>query len=416
MFNRLKNFFSSSVGQIFLAAFFLRVFLAPLFFHPDTKTNYYNSHFLSLGVVNIYEFLAKNPDKAFLGEFSYPPLTYFFYGLLYYPLKVVLGPDFLNWLAMGNDAVAVPNIFRYLFFMKVPLFFFEFFVGFLITKILKDEKEIKRALLFWFFNPANIYAITFMGQFDIIPTFLSVLALYLVVNKRKAILGAIALGLGGALKTYPLLLLPFLSVISTKGIWKQFKVFILGLFPYLLFVLPFLKSVSFRQSSFVSGLSQRLFILNLSIGFEEQILLVIFSLVLLFLIADWKKEVGESLSGYFLAVPLIVLAGSHFHPQWLIWITPFLALSVGKCKKLLLPSAILLTGWLGTVVLFNDKFLTWGLFSPFDPGIFFLPPLRDLIADFFSPVLLQSLFHTLFAACAIWISILVITGKLNEKS
>jgi len=366
--------------------------------------------------VNIYEFLAKNPDKAFLGEFSYPPLTYFFYGLLYYPLKVVLGPDFLNWLAMGNDAVAVPNIFRYLFFMKVPLFFFEFFVGFLITKILKDEKEIKRALLFWFFNPANIYAITFMGQFDIIPTFLSVLALYLVVNKRKAILGAIALGLGGALKTYPLLLLPFLSVISTKGIWKQFKVFILGLFPYLLFVLPFLKSVSFRQSSFVSGLSQRLFILNLSIGFEEQILLVIFSLVLLFLIADWKKEVGESLSGYFLAVPLIVLAGSHFHPQWLIWITPFLALSVGKCKKLLLPSAILLTGWLGTVVLFNDKFLTWGLFSPFDPGIFFLPPLRDLIADFFSPVLLQSLFHTLFAACAIWISILVITGKLNEKS
>jgi len=416
MFNRLKNFFSSSVGQIFLAAFFLRVFLAPLFFHPDTKTNYYNSHFLSLGVVNIYEFLAKNPDKAFLGEFSYPPLTYFFYGLLYYPLKVVLGPDFLNWLAMGNDAVAVPNIFRYLFFMKVPLFFFEFFVGFLITKILKDEKEIKRALLFWFFNPANIYAITFMGQFDIIPTFLSVLALYLVVNKRKAILGAIALGLGGALKTYPLLLLPFLSVISTKGIWKQFKVFILGLFPYLLFVLPFLKSVSFRQSSFVSGLSQRLFILNLSIGFEEQILLVIFSLVLLFLIADWKKEVGESLSGYFLAVPLIVLAGSHFHPQWLIWITPFLALSVGKCKKLLLPSAILLTGWLGTVVLFNDKFLTWGLFSPFDPGIFFLPPLRDLIADFFSPVLLQSLFHALFAACAIWISILVITGKLNEKS
>ena len=416
MFNRLKNFFSSSVGQIFLAAVFLRIFLAPFFFHPDTKTNYYNSHFLSSGVVNIYEFLAKNPDKAFLGEFSYPPLTYFFYGLLYYPLKVILGPDFLNWLAMGNDAVAVPNIFRYLFFMKVPLFFFEFFVGFLITKILKDEKEIKRALLFWFFNPANIYAITFMGQFDIIPAFLTVLALYLVVNKRKVVWGAIALGLGGALKTYPLLLLPFLSIIATKGLWKQFKVFILGLFPYLLFVLPFLTSASFSQSSFVSGLSQRLFILNLSIGFEEQILLVIFPLVLLFLIADWKKEVGENLAGYFLAVPLIVLAGSHFHPQWLVWTTPFLALSVGKCKKLLLPSVILLIGWLGTVVLFNDKFLTWGLFSPFDPGIFFLPSLRDLISGFFSPVLLQSLFHTFFAACAIWISILVITGKQNEKS
>lgn len=413
---KLKNFFSSSIGQIFLAAFFLRIFLAPFFFHPDTKTIYYNSHFLSSGVVNIYEFLAKNPDKSFLGEFPYPPLTYFFYGLLYFPLRVILGPDFLNWLSMGNDAVAVPNIFRYLFFMKLPLFFFEFAVGFLITRILKDEKEIKRALLFWFFNPVNIYAIIFMGQFDIIPTFLTVLALYLVINKRKAVWGAVALGLGGALKTYPLLLLPFLSVISTKGLWKQLKIFVSGLFPYLLFVLPFLGSVYFRQSTFASGLSQRMFILNLSIGFEEQILLVIFLLALLFLVAGWAKEADKNLTGYFLAVPLIVLAGSHFHPQWLVWIIPFLALSVGKCRKLLLPSAILLAGWLGTVVLFNDKFLTWGLISPFDPGIFFLPPLRDLLAGFISPVLLQSLFHTLFAASAIWISILAITGRLNEKS
>lgn len=414
--NQLKKFFSSTTGQIFLAALFLRVFLAPFFFHTDIKTIFYNSHFFSEGVINIYEFLAKNPDKSYLGEFPYPPLTYIFYGLLYFPLKVILGPGFPQWLAMGNDAVAIPDIFRYLFFMKIPLIFFEFLVGILIIKLIKDKNQAKAGLLFWFFNPVNIYAIVLMGQFDIIPTFLTVLALFLLLKKKKAGLAAIALGLGGALKSYPLLFLPFLVIVSSKDWRQRIKLFVFGLLPYGLFVFPFLGSVYFRQSSFVSGLSQRMFLLGLNIGFEEQILLVVLGLTFLLLLADWKIKAPENLPGYFLSLPLVILAGSHFHPQWLLWATPFLALLLAKEKKLLLPIAILIIGWLGTVFLFNDKFLTWGLISPFDSGVFFFPTVRELIKNVFEPKLLQSLFHTLFSASALWICYLVITHKFYESS
>lgn len=412
---KIKNFFASGTGRIFVAAIFLRLFLAPFFFHPDNKTIFYNSHFLSERIINIYEFLGQNPAKANLGNFPYPWLTYLVCGVYYLPLKFILGSGFTRWLSMGNDAVAIPEIFRYLFAMKLPLILFESLIGVLLMKLIADEDKRERALLFWFFNPANLYAVVFMGQFDIIPAFLTVLALYLTIVRKKTGWGAIALGIGGALKTYPLLFLPFLVLLATKNWRQRLKLAILGLIPYGLFVFPFLGNVYFRQSSFVSGLSQRMFLLNLSIGFEEQILLVLLGLVFLVFLADWRAG-KQNLTSYFLTIPLIILAGSHFHPQWLLWAMPFLALLVGKEKRLFLPAIILLAGWLGVVLLFDDKFLTWGLVSPFDPGVFFLPPSRELVQGVFSPALLQSICHTLFSAAAVWISVLVLSGKQDEKA
>jgi len=395
---------ASCLGQIFLAAAFLRLLLAPFFFHTDIKTNYYNSHFLSQGVFNIYDFLAKNPDQAVLGEFSYPPLTYWFYGLVFFPLKLLLGNGFAQWLAMGNEAVTVPNLFRFLFFMKLPLFVFEFLTGWLLIKMVKGERQKERVLLFWLFNPVNLYAIVLMGQFDVVPTFLVVLALFLALEKKHS-KAAISLGLGAAFKTFPLLFLPFLAL-SVKDWKNRLKIFGVGLLPYLASILPFIRSKAFWQSSLVSGLSQRIFFLGLEIGFEEKILLVVLALVGLLFVLDWQENHSGKLAGYFLALPLIILAGSHFHPQWLLWATPFLALFLSKENKLVFPIIILLAGWLGKIILFNDKFLTLGLISPFDPGVFFLPSFRDLVKDQSLTNLAISLLQTLFTASAIWLSFL----------
>lgn len=413
----MKHFwkiFSSPIAQIFVAAAFLRFFLAPFFFHPDIKTIYYNSHFLSEGVWNIYDFLAKNPSQAVLGEFPYPSLTFLFHGLVYFPLRFLLGSNFTGWLGMGNDAVAIPNIFRYLFFMKVPLFFFEFGVGFLLSKMIKDEKMKRLVLLFWFFNPVNIYTIVLMGQFDIIPVFLTVLALYWAMNKNF-FWAALALGFGGALKSFPLLFLPFLVIISGGNWWSKIKLALVGILPYGVFVLPFLGSVAFRQSSLVSGLSQRMFILGLDIGFEEKILLIIFALAFLFLLAAWRGDDQNSLVEYFLSLPLIILAGSHFHPQWMIWAMPFLVIILAEDRRLFLPASILVFGWLGTTFFFNDKFLTLGLISPFDPGVLFLPPPREIVKGVFQDNLPQNFFHTVFSSAAILLSFLAVSKKYVEK-
>jgi len=401
--------------QIFLAAALLRIILAPFFFHPDIKTIFYISQFFANGVVNIYEYLAQNPEKLILGPFVYPPLAYFFFGSIFPLIRALAGPAFGQWLAMGNEAVAVPHIFRYLFLIKLLPFAFEFLVGGLLVKILKNSRERQLALLFWFFNPVNIYAVILMGQFDVVPAFFTLLALYWAVGQKKPLWGAVALGIGGAMKSYPLLFLPFLAIVCGRDWRQQIKLFILGVAPYVIFTLPFVTSPSFRADTLISGLSQRMFLLGLDIGFGERILVVLLALVILFLLAAWRSGSKQDLAAYFLAVPLFLLAGSHFHPQWLIWAMPFLAIFIAKENKLFLPVVILLMGWLGTILLFDDKFLALGLLSPLDPGILFLPPLRELLSKIFQPSLLQSIFHTLFSASAIWIVCLVVAGKQHER-
>jgi hypothetical protein len=396
------------MNQIFLAAAFLRLFLAPFFFHPDLKTIFYNSHFLSFGVWNIYDYLWQHPQEAHLGPFVYPPLTYFLFGLLYQIEKIFAGLGFEEWLAMGNEAVGVANLFRFLFLVKFPLFVFEFLTGFLLIRLIQGEKQKKIALILWFFNPVNIYAICLMGQFDIIPAFLSVLSVYLSLTGSWG-WAAFALGVGGAFKTYPLLFLPFLAVASQKKWLEQFKIFLFGLFPYFLTILPFINSKPFWESVLVSGLSQRIFLLGLPIGFGEQIFLVLFGLVILFL--GQRNNLIKS----FLAVTLIVLGGSHFHPQWFIWALPFLVVSVTSSKNLFLPFILLISGWLGVTFLFEDKFLTWGLFTPLEPGILFLPSIRELLKGVIDASLVQSVFHTIFAASAIWIVYLEIFKNENER-
>lgn len=401
--------------QIFLAAALLRLFLAPFFFHPDIKTILYNSHFLSFGVWNIYDYLSQHPQEAHLGPFVYPPLAYFLFGLLYQLEKIFAGSGFREWLSMGNEAVLVTNLFRYLFVIKLPLFLFEFLVGFLLIRLIQDQKQKKIALILWFFNPVNIYVVCLMGQFDVIPAFLSILSIYLVFLNQWG-WAAFVLGFGGALKTYPLLFLPFLIIASRKRWIEQLGLLLIGLSPYIVTVLPFLGSKPFLESVLISGLSQRMFLLGLPIGFGEQILVVLFGLVMLFLFfVDSKKDRKSNLLGNFLAIILIILGGSHFHPQWFIWALPFLAILVASNKKLNFPFILLMAGWLGITFLFDDKFLTLGLLSPLDQGILFLPPIRELLKGLIDPNLAQSIFHTIFTASAIWLVYLTVFKEQDER-
>ena len=383
--------------QIIGLAAFIYLFLAPFTYHPDIKTIFYQSQFLSQGVFNIYSFFAQNPGSAFLGPFVYPPLAYFIYGILFIPVKIIAGFGFSQWLGMGNDAVGVTHIFQYLFAIKLPAIIFHFLTAFILMKFLSDEKEQNKILLLWFFNPISIYVIAFMGQIDGLAVFLTVLAFYLA--KRRSVLATVSLGLAAAIKTYPLLLLPFLAVYIGKT-WRKRLVHIgFGLVAYTVFILPFVTTPSFYTSTLASGLSQRIFELKLYLGFGENILIVpaILIAILLF-VASGRIENRRIFSNYFLVITFLTVVLTHFHPQWGLWFLPFLITSFMNIKKdISIWSALILLflGWFGTILLFDDKFLSWGILSPIDPGILFLPTFAELIKRVFDPLLIQSLFHTI---------------------
>ncbi|MEK7090941.1 MAG: glycosyltransferase 87 family protein [Patescibacteria group bacterium] len=366
-------------------------FIAPFFFHPDIKIIYYLSQFLSQGTVNIYQYIAANPDKALLGSFVYPPLSYFVMGLVYPVVNFLAGSGFTPWLGMGNDAVDIAGIFRYLFLIKTPLILALLATGWALSRI-----SSRRVVLWiWFFNPITIYVVGFMGQIDILPVLLSVLALLLA--KPKPFLAAVLLGLGAALKTYPLLLLPFLALLSTSNLKRSALIFLAGLSPYILLVAPFLTTPAFYSDTLTSGLTQRVLQLSLPLGYSENLYLVPIVLTGLLLAAGvLHRGQIHRLSAYWMAASLLPVVLSHFHPQWILWSMPFISLWIAS-KSDWLSLLLFSASFLATVFLFADKFLTWGLISPFNPQILFLPA--------FSNPLLQSLSHSVLVGVGLWISL-----------
>ena len=386
--------------KLILAATFFYLFISPFYFHPDIKTIYYLAHFLGSGVLNIYDFISTHKEASLLGPFVYPPLAYYLFGILYFPINVLAGSNFTAWLGMGNDAVTVDNIYRYIFLIKLPIISLFIYTGVLLSKLVEKQYKVLVAAL-WFFNPISIYVVGLMGQFDVIPVFLTVLSLVLV--KKKLFWAAVALGAGAAIKTYPLLLLPFLAITSSHDRKMQMKLLVIGLIPYLLSVAPFLKSSAFYSDTLTSGLSQRMLQLGLPVGFGEQILIVPAILIaFLFLCIYQDSGRKEKLPFYYLAITLTMVGGSHFHPQWALWALPFVALYFVSVRSWLI-YLFYFVGFLGTVFLFNDKFLTLGLLSPFDSGVFFLPTPAEVFTKVIEPSIVQSIFHTTLLVSGLWI-------------
>lgn len=407
---KIKFFLKSFYGRAFLLALFVRFLLMPFIFHPDIKSHHFHFYFLSQGVFNIYQFLASNiQNLPYTDTFNYPPLVYFVFGAVQFLLKPFLGGEFVNWIFdWGPSRLASPEIFRYLFILKIPYLILDIITAFLLTHFFKEKKEKQKVFLFWLFNPIALYSIYGLGSFDILPS-LFVLWSVLLVLKKRPTRGALILGLAAAFKTYPLLFLPFLVVFGAKDIKGRLKIFILGLVPYFLTCLPFLGSAPFRESVLLSGLSQRLFFAAIPLGFGENLIIFVTALTFLFFLAlRFASSVAhpeEKIIPFFLAVLLLVLGLGHFHPQWMIWILPFLTILLVKKPSLAFAQVVFYLSFLAVVFLFNDRAQLLGLLTPINLDFIEIPSIFEILRDkkIIDPFLLQSLFHSLLAGTALWL-------------
>ncbi len=183
---------------ILIAGIILRIFLSFATFHPDIAALSAGGQFITNGhFLNLYDY---SSDALVL---NYPPLIYWFFGAL-------------NFLFNGN----VP-------FLKLSYLFFDIFTALLLYKLV-DPRKATLAFSLWIFNPINLYASYMMGQFDIIPTFFTIISIYLI-TKNKLGLAALALGGGIAFKLYPIFLLIPLLILA-KSFWTKVKLLILAFY------------------------------------------------------------------------------------------------------------------------------------------------------------------------------------------
>lgn len=348
----------------------LRLFLAFSTFHPDLLAFYLGGKMVGEGnILNLY-------DLSFeMATFNYPPLIYWFFGLF-------------NLLTGGN-----------FYLLKLPYLIFDLSLGLILMKLVEPKNKVFVFGL-WMFNPINLYATYMMGQFDIIPTFFTVLSVYLVAKNRLQ-LSALALGLGIAFKLYPIFLLIPLIILG-KTIGEKFKLGILAILPYLLTTAPYLPSAGFRSNALLANQSSKSLYVNLPVSGGEAILLFPVFLIFFYLLI-WRKKERNFFWKIYLIPLLLFFIFTHYHPQWLIWITPFLILdlSVERFKNLL-PIVLVFITWISSLFFF-DPSLTVGIFAPLLPALAVTPDIWTLLNLKVDYNFSRSMLQTIFAASSFYL-------------
>jgi len=322
---------------ILIVGIAIRILLSFSTFHPDSLAFKLGGELIASGkILNLYDYSDSN-----VAILNYPPAIYWFQGLFHFLFGSLLEGSLL---------------------VKFSYLIFDLLTGFLLLKLFSSKKEAIFAFTIWMFNPINLYTTYMMGQFDIIPTFFSILSIYLIA-KNKLKLAAVSLGAGIAFKIYPIFLLIPLIFLG-KNYLDKLKLFIIGVIPYLFSILVYLPSHSFRTTALFAAQSSKSLYAGIPVSGGESILLFPATLMIFYLLLLEKKMNGLSFWKIYSIPLLLFFIFTHFHPQWLIWITPFLIISLtSNIRKVVLPMLLIFTSWFLSLFFF-DPSLTLGMFAP----------------------------------------------------
>lgn len=388
----------------------IRLVLMPITLHPDLWGHSFVAYFFAYkGVFNIYDYLLSLPHTHPLvvnfgvnDIFIYPPLTYFTLGIFRVLVKPFTDANFIPWLMVNISHVHDnPELPSQLFFFKLPYLFIDFAMAYLLTKLFDNPKRKLQVFAIWMLNPVTLYATFMMGQFDILPALFSVWALYFA-KKEKYSYAALALGIGGSYKLYPLFFVIPLAFMFGKTLKQKAKLIGIGIAPFIAFSLPFLSSPGFRQMVLFSPKSEKMLYMQFPVSGAEGLYPFIMGLMIFFLIAYYKRTKLQ-LADYFLGILLLTFSITHYHPQWFLWITPFLAYKLVQTDfKVGLVISVFVLSWLYIVFTF-DPSLSYGLFNPLWPNLGDATVgLTDVISKFTDANMVRSVVRSAFAGTAIY--------------
>ncbi|MEM3399919.1 MAG: hypothetical protein QXP42_03735 [Candidatus Micrarchaeia archaeon] len=347
--------------RILIGGIILRLLLIPFAAHVDQIVLLWMlSKSVTQFTLNPYEYLY-SLGLPYL--FPYPPIFYFMMLPYFYLLHIthlidleiansLVNPNLLaptSWVIDSNIYHKTP-INTFLFFSKLPYLAFDLASALILLKI------DRRLFNFWIFCPITIYTSYIWGQFDILPIFFVVLALYFANrffegnNDRYANLSMLSLGVGAGAKIFPLFFIPFFAVMMGKRSPPRilFLAFI-GFMPFCISCLPFISSDAFIRA----------LLKNENFKFTERIIntynLPLFpaSLSLLLLISFLSSPSFKKILQYCFLTLSFFYIFVYWHPQWFTWIMPFMAFLVTEYKAYSLPYIFCVVLWLFYLLLYG---------------------------------------------------------------
>lgn len=393
----------------------LRLVLAFTTYHPDVAAFDFAGKVISQGnIANFYDYLWKLPeDHPYLKIyprylFNYPPLPYFLLGGVSRLTTWMVSPSVHNDFTL-NFPSTLGNIQLnfLLLLLKLPYLPFDIAIAFLLMSLVKDKKKKLWLFAIWMFNPVNLYATYMMGQFDIIPTFLTVAALYLVAKKaepiadKDTIVPAILLGLGAAFKIFPILFIVPLALLS-KNWWGRIKTASAGFATYILAAYPFIFSKGFRATAMLANQTTKSLYAQIPISGGESIIIFLAVVIFFYLVFLYRRTSAANLWQRFFIMMLVFFTFTHYHPQWFLWITPFFIIDLVITDfKHLLPLIICFVSFVILTTFFDPGLTVW-LFAPVNPALWGLPGIWQQLGMNLDVNFLRSLFQTVFVGSALY--------------
>ncbi|MBN1354523.1 MAG: hypothetical protein JW994_07650 [Candidatus Omnitrophica bacterium] len=308
--------------------------------------------------------IKKTPYTEVFSE--YPQFATYFFALPHMALAALYGP------AYGKEAY-------YLTFSAMMMLFLSFTI--LLLYRLRDEK---RYFAFLMLLPASLYFS--YNRYDILPSFLGILAVYLL-SKKKFAFSFFCLALGVLAKWYLALLFPIFLVFCRESRKKNitgiiaffFITCFLGILPTLLsggidaLLIPYMFHT-------MRGLnSESLFYLLKKILGSDLWFIVFFVLqfsVWPFLVFARIDSPKKAINWSALAILVFMLFAKFYSPQWILWIMPFLILRIRNAKDAFLVIFFDITtyvyypviydgfgGLLTPVIILKTSFLMWFIYS-----------------------------------------------------
>ena len=404
-----------------IAGVILRLVLMPTTFHPDLWGHSSVAYFFAYeGRINIYDHLASlsstHPLVKSMGVgdiFIYPPLTYFTLGIFRLLVRPLANPNFMPWIWTENPAALSFPIFHWhLFLFKLPYLFIDVLTAFIFAKLF-DEKKEKLAFILWLFNPLTLYATFMLGQIDILPTFFLILSLYFI-KKKNYPSSLLTLGIGGAFKTFPLLFIFPAAFVLGRTFKEKVKYLLLGFIPYFLTIAPYLTSSAFRQMVLFSPKQAKMLFMGWNVSGAEVIYPFLIILTFLYLHSFYAKN-KLSIFSYEALIMFLTFSVTHYHPQWFLWITPFLLVYLIKLNfKFTLLITMMFFTWFFITLLFEAS-LSYGLFNPIFPTLSHASSLSDLVNRYTNVFQLKSIIRSFFAGGAIFLSYFIFRNSYEDK-
>lgn len=379
---------------VFVISIIIKLILMPISVHSDLfATEMLTPLLYEENVIDIYTYM----DNKNLSYF-YPPLSYYAFASFTFPMQL-FSQSIIPWLdslrfsyLYGVEGQAVdyirlsPNkdILRDLFLAKLPFLIFDLASIWILLRLARDKLIQRQVLIIWMLNPVIIYTSYIFGQFDIIVLFFILLGFFLLRKNPKA--GILSLGIAGAFKSYPFVIVLPAIIIYGKSFKERLILLLVAFSPFLLSTIPTL--INSPHLLFFTFFPKNLFHYKETIqGWEKYSQFIKYGLlagsylVILLLSAflkikdKWRFTLGISLVTILLA---LTLAGrTHFH--YLIWEMTLLILWYGRRPKAL--SVIILVQTISFAsykILANQ--LQLGLFAPLNPDYFSsLPTFNSII-------------------------------------